>query len=51
MRGDVSNRIKAAEDYLVSREITQDDKHNWEVTAKRGDVDCCEVTITPKIIS
>src|SRR6185436_17438534 len=34
MRGDASNRIKAAEDYLVSREITSDDKHNREVTAK-----------------
>jgi crossover junction endodeoxyribonuclease RusA len=35
MRGDCSNRIKAAEDYLVSREITPDDRHNVKVSAER----------------
>ena len=47
-RGDVSNRIKAAEDYLVSREITGDDKHNRKVTIeKAASVKWCVVTITP----
>jgi Holliday junction resolvase RusA-like endonuclease len=45
MRGDVSNRIKAAEDYLVSREITGDDKHNWKISAERADVTECEIEI------
>ena len=31
-RGDVSNRIKAAEDFLVSRGITNDDRHNHKVS-------------------
>ena len=35
MRGDCSNRLKAAEDYLVSRDITADDKHNWKVSVER----------------
>jgi hypothetical protein len=35
-RGDVSNRIKAIEDYLVSREITGDDRHNWRVSIERS---------------
>jgi Holliday junction resolvase RusA-like endonuclease len=48
IRGDVSNRIKAAEDYLVSREITGDDKNNWEVTVRKDKlVDCCKITISP----
>jgi crossover junction endodeoxyribonuclease RusA len=47
-RGDVSNRIKAVEDYLVSREITGDDRHNRKVTIERDEsVTCCVVTITP----
>ncbi len=45
MRGDVSNRIKAAEDYLVSREITGDDKHNWKVSVEKADVENCEIEI------
>ena len=45
--GDVSNRIKAAEDYLVSRELTDDDKHNRSVKVEFGEeLDCCEVIIT-----
>lgn len=31
IKGDASNRIKAAEDYLVSRNITGDDRHNHRV--------------------
>jgi len=46
-RGDVSNYIKAAEDYLVSREITGDDKNNVRVSCEKGDVDCCVVEILP----
>lgn len=45
-RGDVSNRIKAVEDYLVSRQITPDDKHNWKVSAERADVEDCHVQVT-----
>lgn len=46
-RGDVTNRIKLVEDYLVSREITPDDRHNWKVSIERShEVDCCEVEIT-----
>lgn len=46
-RGDISNRIKATEDYLVSRGITGDDKHNRKVSIERdGSLTCCVVTIT-----
>ncbi len=34
IRGDASNRIKAAEDYLVSRKLTGDDKNNRKVTVE-----------------
>jgi Holliday junction resolvase RusA-like endonuclease len=34
IRGDVSNRIKAIEDWMVKRGLTDDDRHNIEVTAK-----------------
>jgi hypothetical protein len=34
-RGDVSNRTKAAEDFLVSMGITLDDRHNWAATATK----------------
>jgi len=48
VRGDVSNYIKVAEDYLVSREITGDDKHNRKVSIETDDsVDCCVITISP----
>lgn len=51
-RGDISNRIKAAEDYLVSREITGDDKHNRKVTIERDDaVAWCVITVTPVSIA
>jgi len=36
MRGYVSNRIKVAEDFLVSRRITSDDKNNLFVGAVRA---------------
>jgi Holliday junction resolvase RusA-like endonuclease len=45
---DVSNIQKAAEDYLVSREITPDDRHNCRVTSERSDrvpPGMCEVEI------
>jgi Holliday junction resolvase RusA-like endonuclease len=41
-RGDVSNRIKAVEDYLVSRQVTDDDRFNARVTIERADVVLCE---------
>lgn len=37
MRGDISNRIKAAEDFLVAHRITSDDRHNCHVTVERSD--------------
>lgn len=47
-KGDISNRIKVCEDYLVSREITGDDKNNHKVTIERDpSVDCCVVTVMP----
>jgi Holliday junction resolvase RusA-like endonuclease len=46
-RGDASNYIKAPEDYLVSRLITADDRHNWRVSCEKADVDCCVVEILP----
>lgn len=45
IRGDASNRIKAAEDYLVSREITGDDKHNHKISIQFANVDCCIIRI------
>lgn len=39
MRGDVSNRIKIAEDLLVEHGITPDDSRAMSVVAKRS-VDC-----------
>jgi Holliday junction resolvase RusA-like endonuclease len=45
---DASNILKAGEDYLVSRRITPDDRHNWSVTAERSariPVGMCEVEI------
>ena len=48
IRGDASNRIKAAEDYLVSRGITGDDRHNHKVSVEIApELDCCEISITP----
>lgn len=35
-RGDVSNRIKIAEDFLVSRQLTSDDANNVRVAAERS---------------
>ena len=47
-RLDATNAIKAVEDYLVSRLITADDKHNRKVTVEIDPrLDCCEVTIRP----
>lgn len=45
-RGDVDNRIKVLSDYLVSRRLTGDDRHNQKVSVERADVPCCVVTIT-----
>lgn len=49
MRGDVSNRIKAAEDWLVDRGFTDDDKFNHSVTACKdpglGRAQWCEIDI------
>lgn len=52
MRGDVSNRIKAIEDFLVSRELTDDDRHNWSVTIERDEgvpAGQCRVVAVAKI--
>jgi hypothetical protein len=51
MRGDVSNRIKCCEDWLVDRGFLElDDVHNQSVTSMRdpklGRVDYCEVDIS-----
>ena len=47
VRGDISNRIKAVEDYLVSREITGDDRHNRKVSVEvKESAVCCEVLVT-----
>jgi crossover junction endodeoxyribonuclease RusA len=46
-RGDVDNRTKAVLDFLVSREITEDDRNCRKVTIERSaDTWLCEVTIT-----
>jgi crossover junction endodeoxyribonuclease RusA len=45
MRGDISNRIKALEDYLVSRKITGDDKNNSKVSIERANILECEIEI------
>lgn len=48
IRGDATNRIKAAEDYLVSRGITGDDRHNHKVSVEIvPKLDCCEIFIEP----
>lgn len=48
IRGDATNRIKAIEDYLVSRGITGDDRHNHKVSVEIvPELDCCIVEITP----
>lgn len=44
-RGDVSNRIKLIEDFLVSRGVTGDDSNNYKVSIERAAVTCCEVDI------
>lgn len=43
MRGDIDNRAKPLLDWLVSRELTADDKHLHRLTIERGD------TIGPKM--
>lgn len=49
VRGDVSNRIKALEDWMVSRGMTADDSTHQSVTARRdptlGRVAWCEIDI------
>lgn len=45
-RGDVTNRIKATEDFIVSLGITSDDRNNHKVSIERDPkVDCCVVFI------
>lgn len=53
VRGDASNRTKAAEDYLVSRCITGDDKHNRKVSIEIDErlSSYCEVEVTPASVS
>lgn len=48
IRGDISNRIKAVEDYLVSRCLTGDDKNNRAVSIRLDPQmtgEFCEVTV------
>lgn len=48
LRGDADNRLKCVSDFLVSREITPDDKHCQEFTIRRiASLVECEVEITP----
>jgi hypothetical protein len=48
IRGDASNRIKLVEDWLVSRKLTGDDKHNLRVSVEVTPVyaNHCTVTVT-----
>jgi hypothetical protein len=47
-RADPSTLIKLPEDFLVSREITGDDKHSRKVSVEVDEsLDCCLITITP----
>jgi hypothetical protein len=48
IRGDASNRIKLVEDWLVSRKLTGDDKHNLQVSVEVTPVqgDHCTITVT-----
>ena len=49
IRGDLSNRIKIAEDYLVSREITSDDRYNRKISIEIDEtLQCCEISIIPR---
>ncbi len=48
MRGDISNRIKVVEDYLVSRELTADDSTHLHVGAVRDaaiEKGFCEIVV------
>ncbi len=51
IRGDISNRIKVMEDWLVKQGFTDDDQYNLEVTImvdmSLGRVNWCEVDISP----
>jgi Holliday junction resolvase RusA-like endonuclease len=46
-RGDAENRLKATCDYLVSRELTDDDRNYTRVTVERADIPAgeCEVVV------
>jgi Holliday junction resolvase RusA-like endonuclease len=49
MRGDLDNYIKLTCDYLVSRGLTGDDRHNVKVTVESDpdmEVRFCWVTVT-----
>ncbi len=47
-RADISNLIKAPEDFLVSRKVTGDDKNNRKISIEVDKAaDCCLVTIRP----
>lgn len=43
--GDISNRIKAAEDLLVELSVTSDDSLNQGITIRRGDASEMEIEI------
>jgi crossover junction endodeoxyribonuclease RusA len=50
VRGDIDNRIKAISDFLVSREITPDDRHCQRVSVERdAGMDCCRVEIIERV--
>ena len=47
-RGDANNYLKATCDYLVSRNITDDDKFHVKVSIEVvAELDCCEIFIEP----
>lgn len=48
VRGDANNYTKAACDYLVSRELTDDDRLQVKVSVEIvPELDCCEIFIIP----
>ncbi len=46
MKGDISNRIKALEDYMVTRELTSDDSLTAKISIERADVVDCVIEVS-----
>jgi len=45
LRGDITNRIKAPEDFLVNQGLIPDDRYAFKVSIERGDVEECEIKV------